>query len=200
MRFVTQGYGQHDAHEALRFILSDINEKLAVEVPTSEVAHLTKPRSSSNAAPVSTSPILVKISESPSACAELKGEAGERTRCVVHDAVSTCVFVRVVDCAAAAAVDDHHDAAPPDSGGHRDGVGDVAFVVCFYFIGLAESRLPEGRRWLIDGPFTGPATAPQSIVSDVFRGTLCSRVRCRECHTESVTYEHFFDLSMTIPK
>ncbi len=60
---------------------------------------------------------------------------------------------------------------------------------------------PQGSRsWLIDGPFTGPPVTPQSIVSDLFRGTMRSRVRCRECHVESVTYEHFFDLSLTIPK
>ena len=36
---VLQGFGQHDAHEALRFILSDVHERLAVEVPLSEVLH-----------------------------------------------------------------------------------------------------------------------------------------------------------------
>jgi hypothetical protein len=56
------------------------------------------------------------------------------------------------------------------------------------------------RSWLVDGPFTGPPTLSQSIVSDLFRGTLRSRVKCRQCRTESVTYEQFFDLSLTIPK
>ena len=43
LRGLLQGYGQHDAHEALRFILSDIHERLAVEVPMTEVAHQSKP-------------------------------------------------------------------------------------------------------------------------------------------------------------
>jgi hypothetical protein len=37
-------------------------------------------------------------------------------------------------------------------------------------------------------------------VSDLFRGTLCSRVRCRACRAESITYDQFYDLSLTIPK
>jgi hypothetical protein len=34
-----QGYGQHDAHEAMRFMLSDIHEKLSVDVRESEVSY-----------------------------------------------------------------------------------------------------------------------------------------------------------------
>jgi hypothetical protein len=59
---------------------------------------------------------------------------------------------------------------------------------------------PPGREWLVDGPYTGPDTVPRSVVSDLFQGIFCSRVRCRSCGTDSVTFDTFFDLSVPIPR
>ncbi|KAF9902270.1 Ubiquitin carboxyl-terminal hydrolase 33, partial [Lobosporangium transversale] len=43
------------------------------------------------------------------------------------------------------------------------------------------------------------ATAP-SIISDIFEGTLESRVRCLSCHKEYIKEDKFFDLSIPIDK
>ena len=59
---------------------------------------------------------------------------------------------------------------------------------------------PPGRKWLVDGPYTGPETVPRSIVSDLFQGVYCSRVRCKSCGTDSLTYDTFYDLSLPIPR
>lgn len=56
------------------------------------------------------------------------------------------------------------------------------------------------RSWLHDGPYTGPDTVQRSIISDLFQGVYCSRVRCRTCGTDSLTYETFYDLSLPIPR
>src|SRR5690606_129131 len=39
-----------------------------------------------------------------------------------------------------------------------------------------------------------------SIISDIFEGTLESKVRCLNCHEEFVKEEKFFDLSIPIDK
>jgi ubiquitin C-terminal hydrolase len=59
---------------------------------------------------------------------------------------------------------------------------------------------PRGREWLRRGPFSGPEGLFRSALHDLFQGVLASRVRCRECGTESLTYEPFLELNLPVPK
>ena len=67
-------------------------------------------------------------------------------------------------------------------------------------VGTPQFVPPLGREWLVDGPYTGPETVQRSIISDLFGGVMCSRVRCRTCGTDSVTYDTFYDLSLSLPR
>jgi hypothetical protein len=60
--------------------------------------------------------------------------------------------------------------------------------------------IPPSRQWLVDGPYTGPDTVSRSIISDLFQGVYSSTVRCRSCQAVSVTYDFFYDLSLSVPK
>lgn len=63
-----------------------------------------------------------------------------------------------------------------------------------------EFFVPPGREWLQRGPFSGPEGISRSALHDLFQGVLASRVRCRECGTESLTYESFLELNLPVPK
>jgi len=54
--------------------------------------------------------------------------------------------------------------------------------------------------WCSGGPYVPPPSAARSPVSEAFEGVMCSRVRCRHCHEESVTFDTFTDMSLQIPE
>jgi hypothetical protein len=63
--------------------------------------------------------------------------------------------------------------------------------------GASADRSPP--LWTREGSYCPPPHALRSPVSDAFEGVSCSRVRCRTCLHESVTFTTFMDLSLHIP-
>ncbi|KAA0169385.1 hypothetical protein FNF28_02165 [Cafeteria roenbergensis] len=60
--------------------------------------------------------------------------------------------------------------------------------------------VPPVPLWCTAGPFVPPPASSRSLVSDAFEGVMCSRVRCRTCKHESVTFDTFTDMSLSIPE
>jgi ubiquitin C-terminal hydrolase len=54
--------------------------------------------------------------------------------------------------------------------------------------------------WMDTGPYMGPPRSQQSVISDIFRGSLYSTVTCKSCGASSTTRDFFYDLSLPIPK
>ena len=57
--------------------------------------------------------------------------------------------------------------------------GDDGSEMAASAVPMSEEDLPADRKWLFHGPYTGAETVQRSVISDLFQGLLCSRVRCR---------------------
>jgi ubiquitin C-terminal hydrolase len=160
------GFEQHDAHEALRFILNDIHEGMSYSDPN-WVAASPPP----TAPPAELfSPIAVDDSRAPSALSSPVAADASATK--------TLLF--------AGSSDESDDAKvlDPDAS--------------FHHANTSNTR-GDPPVWAKGGPYVPEPSARRSPVSDTFQGTLCSRVRCRECRHESITFDTFMDLSLQIP-
>ena len=67
----------------------------------------------------------------------------------------------------------------PDAAAAPDSDDDDRGTAAGSVLASLEASLPADRKWLHHGPYTGAETVQRSIVSDLFQGLLCSRVRCR---------------------
>ncbi len=264
-----EGYAQQDAHEALRAVLADIHEKLAVDVPVGLYNNdFPAPAyaGARAAVAVSSGPALAEASKrarkdgggapASSASGASSAAGGAVSSAAMSSSSSASSMPSPTSSSSAAAApssvsslklkelrergergaggpssaspasrkemdsdDSDADEAPlgrggkgslRGAGGRESKAGDAADddgaaggSPSASWSGLqtgGASFSPRAARpWLHDGPYTGPDTVQRSIISDLFQGVFCSRVRCSVCKTESLTYETFFDLSLPIP-
>lgn len=243
-----EGYAQQDSHEALRSILNDLHERLAVEVPISlysassaaagaaAAAALWSPTPAAKAVrpgllggvgagtglsarAASGSGSISKQRSGRSAAVRQRADSDDSTGAAVAGApVSNAMDLDGEDGGSGGGDGDDDD----DSGeqaklgcedaSDRGGAPSVSTAAgpdgnpgrgarSAPHPSSSTSPAPRpGREWLRDGPYTGPDTVQRSIISDLFQGVFCSRVRCRTCGTDSLTYDTFYDLSLPIPR
>jgi ubiquitin C-terminal hydrolase len=168
---IFEGYQQQDAHEALRTLLNEMHEKLAVEVPIGLYQRGSRGGSVSTADP---SPY--SVTSDVGVGSKRRIPRGE------HEKV---------------------DSDDSEEEGRQTKAGRTSQRRRHSRSGVSQHELPEdnhGPKWLVEGPYTGPETVQRSIISDLFQGIYCSRVRCSVCHTDSLTYDTFYDLSLPIPR
>lgn len=223
------GYHQHDSHEAMRFILNDIHETAAQRENNWGARHehlVGPPQADASFSPSSAgaadttfgapsdddqgaiaaapshrqSPLLAATSKAAAASASAASVAPDRAGRVAAGR-SSALGQRAADeqpgaasrmdpLTAALPASDAESLLDPDARGH-------------WANRLGASRPPPGvppvPLWCTAGPFVPPPASSRSLVSDAFEGVMCSRVRCRTCKHESVTFDTFTDMSLSIP-
>ena len=222
-----EGWGQQDAHEALKKILLEMHERLAVEIPVgiynndyfslgyeedelpkrTSAAFIEGSEQSSFQSNLSSSSSLLKSSSSSS---KFRTGAASMSKLRKSSSSSTSGPVGSISrmgISGRGAGSSRHMRAggggETTSESERDDASSTSGSVFSASGGPAAARplrSSTSRAWLHDGPYTGPDTVQRSLISDLFQGLLCSRVRCRQCGTDSLTYENFFDLSLPLPK
>lgn len=170
-----QGYGQHDSHEAIRFIVNALHDELCTSVPkahepgrlrvddVSEGAGTTKPKPPPKPA-------------AATAGADAGGGAGgdESHAGVAGGGASARGGGSL---RAASKVEEGEGEEEVKGGAGSDARTDTATAA-------AAARA---------------ATYSSSIISDLFGGVLLSQVKCLACRTVSTTRDRFYDLQLSIP-
>jgi ubiquitin C-terminal hydrolase len=222
-----EGFAQQDSHEALRSILNDLHERLAVEVPISlystTAARRAGPADGTSAgtdggagsgrggraggngvAAGLGGPEVVRRqvrADSDDSTGQYAGGAGDEEADGEHRGGKMDLDE---SSGAPAGRGDARYGAPSkvatDSDVHMADASKSAARSAGAAASVTSPRPQVGREWLHDGPYTGADTVQRSIVSDLFQGVFCSRVRCRTCGTDSLTYDTFYDLSLPIPR
>lgn len=200
------GYRQHDSHEALRFILSDMHDTLAQP-------HYNWTSSIDAASPVLLSPVALASPAAASASAQesplLAATAAQDSAAEPEWGAPSSTGRDATSVASSSASASPHQAAPVSAVPVPvTDVSDDARVVdpgvLYHWAngsagsaGALADRSPP--HWCRAGAYRPVPHTLRSPVSDAFEGVSCSRVRCRTCLHESVTFTTFMDLSLHIP-
>jgi hypothetical protein len=165
-----QGFAQQDAHEALRTILNEVHDNTLINMPLGlgsgaiESGAGTSTVSAANPLYVSQRGL-----SSDSRQESLPTVATNPMRSKSGGSVAPEAAERAVVDGDSAGNKRRRGA---EGGKERDSDEDSDTVT-------ARPAPALGREWLHHGPYTGAETVPRSVISDVFQGLLCSRVRCR---------------------
>eukprot|EP01138_Halocafeteria_seosinensis_P013804 gb/GECG01014096.1/.p1 GENE.gb/GECG01014096.1/~~gb/GECG01014096.1/.p1 ORF type:complete len:1323 (+),score=220.00 gb/GECG01014096.1/:1-3969(+) len=153
-----EGFNQHDAQEALRFLLDHLHDLLAINTPHPYARLATPPiLGGSNCTEVTYSDEMAKL----------------------HNKYRQYLPASILKASI-------REKNGPSAEKEEEGEG-----------GNDDRTVPVPG-WLSNGPHVDVATQKRSFISDLFQGTLANRIRCHECEQESVTFDHFWDLSLPI--
>lgn len=196
------GFDQHDAHEAMKTVLNAVHDTTSLDVPINLYSNdfgAYKPSSyyidAVLAAAKQIPGMRLPLASLPLSLLDSESSTGDAAGTALDDPKPTpgsglALGQRSLSHATNART--HTAAAHVPKSGAAASVSAPAYSTA--------SGAGFGREWLVTGPYTGSDTVPRSIVTDLFQGTLASRVRCRTCHTDSLTFEPFTDLSLPLPK